>query len=153
MTMAFTQKKQIYLATSFLLVGSAIYILFRPTSLLMFNWADALGLMIPIHALRMHCLSVTNFLPSWFIYSFPFALWVVAYLFFVKAIWWQSASPWRYLWFWCVPLVSVTAEICQYHGLIQGTFDPVDILIIILCTAFSLSMDSLCTTNLIRKIK
>ncbi len=153
MTMAFTQTKRIYLASSFLLMGSVVYILFRPTSLLMFNWADALGLMVPIHTLRMYCLSGTNFLPSWFIYSFPFPLWVVAYLLFVKAVWWRSASSWRYLWFWCVPLISVIAEICQYFGLIPGTFDPVDLLIIILCVAFPLSMHTLYATNLIRRVK
>jgi hypothetical protein len=153
MNMPFTQKKQIYLATSFLLLGSAVYILFRPTSLLMFRWADNLCLMVPIHALRIHCISVTNYLPHWFIYSSPFAFWVVAYLLFIKAIWWKSITPLRYFWFWCVPLISVISEIGQYLRLIPGTFDPVDLLIISLYTTFLLSTDTLCATNVIRRLR
>ena len=151
--MPIAQKKQICLATSFLLLGSAVYILFRPTSLLMFRWADNLGLMVPIHALRMHCISVANYLPYWFIYSSPLAFWVAAYLLFIKAIWWKSTNPWRYFWFWCIPLISVISEIGQYLGLIPGTFDPVDLLIISLCTIFLLSTDILCATNVIRRLR
>ncbi len=151
--MPFTQKKRICLATGFLLLGSAVYILFRPASLLMFRWANDLGLMAPIHALRMHCIRVANYLPHWFIYSSPFAFWVVAYLLFIKAIWWKSQTPLRYFWFYFVPLIAFISEIGQYLKLIPGTFDPVDLLIISLCTIFLLITDTLCAANVIRRLR
>ncbi len=133
------ETKRLYWAASFLLAGSAVYIVFRPTSLLMFHWIDAVGLIGPIQALRTPFSAAADSLPAWFIYSVPFALWVLSYLLFVKLIWWQSPSPWRYFYFWCVPLISIASEICQYLRVIPGTFDLHDLLMLGLATAFALS--------------
>jgi hypothetical protein len=123
------------LAVACLLMGAMVYVLFRPTSLLMFHWADSLGLMASIHALRTCSRSVVRFLPDWFVYSLPFALWISSYLFCIRAIWWRSRCRSRYLWLWCVPLISVTAELCQHLRILPGTFDFLDLLTIGFATA------------------
>ena len=128
------------LAAASLLIGSMVYVLFRPTSLLMFHWADSLGLTALIHALRSYSHSAARLLPNWFVYSLPFALWVSSYLFCIRAIWWRSVCRSRYLWFWCVPITSVTAEICQYLRILPGTFDFLDLLTIGLGTAVGFSI-------------
>jgi hypothetical protein len=128
------------LAGACLLIGSMIYVLFRPTSLLMFHWADSLGLTVLIHALRSYSHSTAKFLPNWFVYSLPFALWVSSYLFCIRAIWWRSSCRSRYLWFWCVPIISVTSELCQHLRILPGTFDFLDLLTICLGTAIGFSI-------------
>jgi hypothetical protein len=128
------------LAVASLLIGSMVYLLFRPTSLLMFHWADSLGLAALIHALRSYSHSAARLLPKWFVYSLPFALWVSSYLFCIRAIWWRSECRLRYLWLWCVPIIAVTAELCQHLGILPGTFDFLDLLIIGFATAIVFSI-------------
>ena len=126
----------ICLAAVSLLRGTAIYVLVRPSSLLMFSWADSVGLAAVVHALRAHSQNLRRHLPPWFLYSFPFALWVISYLLSVRAIWCDSTCRARYVWLLCVPFISVAAELCQRLRVLPGTFDFVDLLTIGLATAF-----------------
>lgn len=124
-----------YLAAFCFLIGIMIYILFRPTSLLIFHWVDFFGLMPIIYALRSYSHNFIGFLPNWFVYSLPFALWVSSYLLCIRAIWGQSVSRSHYLWFWFVPIVSITVELFQHLHILPGTFDFLDLLTIGLTTA------------------
>ena len=128
-----------YSAVVCLGLGSIIYILFRPTSLLMFHWANLLGLMEPIEIMRLWAGNGKNLAP-WFVYSLPFALWVSAYLFFIKVVWWKPTSWVRHMWFWIVPLIAVNSEFCQYFHIIPGTFDILDILTVGVGTALVFAM-------------
>lgn len=133
------EKKQTFffcLALISILMGSAIYILFRPTSLLMFHWFDAMGLTSLIINMRNEMNGFNMSLPTWFIYSLPFALYVVAYLFFIKGIWWNSISLVRHVWFWCIPIVAIGSELEQSFYFIPGYFDMADLITILLGTAF-----------------
>ena len=124
-----------YLAAFYFLIGLMIYILFRPTSLLIFHWADSFELMPIIYTLRSYSHNIIRFLPNWFVYSLPFALWVSSYLFCIRAIWGQSVCRSHYLWFWCVPIISITVELFQYLHILPGTFDFLDLLTIGFATA------------------
>jgi hypothetical protein len=126
------------LATGCLLLGSAIYVLFRPTSLLMFHWFDVIGMTTPINIIRTWVDGSVEYMPTWFVYSLPFALWVSSYLFFVKGIWWNSTSRFRHVWFWCIPVIAVAAELAQNISIIPGHFDRVDLVTIALGTFFGL---------------
>ncbi len=128
--MSIRRRTYIIFATSSLLLGSTIYILFRSKSLLMFRWISAYGLMSVVNALRSHAQIIRTLLPGWFIYSLPFALWIISYLFFVRAIWFKSKSASRNSWFWCIPLISIAAELGQYPRIVPGTFDVFDLLTI-----------------------
>jgi hypothetical protein len=74
-----------------------------------------------------------RYLPTSVIYSLPFALWVLCYQFFVESIWEDSTSLARYLWYWCIPVVSVVAEIAQSTHIVPGHFDVGDLIVLILC--------------------
>lgn len=124
------------LAISCLFLGSAFYILFRPTTLLMFHWADALGMTGSISTLRTWVVGFDRYLPTWVLYSLPFALWVSSYLFFIKGIWWNSSSLVCHAWFWCIPVITIVAELAQSMCIIPGCFDRVDLITIILGIIF-----------------
>jgi hypothetical protein len=111
-----------------LLMGSTVYILWRPDALLMFRWFDALGLHDAIVRLR-HPLGHFGVLtPTVFVFSAPWALWLLSYLFCIRAIWHNSASRARHIWFWFLPFISIVIECAQASGFCPGTFDADDIL-------------------------
>jgi len=124
------------LATGCLLLGSAIYVFFRPTSLLMFHWIDVIGMTISIGAMRAWVNGFDKYLSTWIIYSLPFALWVSSYLFFIKGIWRNSTSLVRHIWFWFIPVIAIVSELAQNTGIIPGYFDKVDLITIVLGTLF-----------------
>jgi len=124
------------LATGCILLGSAIYVLFRPTSLLMFRWIDVIGMTTSIGTMRTWVNGFDKYLPTWIVYSLPFALWVSSYLFFIKAIWWDSTSLVRHVWFWCVPVIAIVTELAQNTNIIPGHFDKVDLVTIVIGTLF-----------------
>jgi hypothetical protein len=131
-----------------LFLGSAIYLLFRSESLLMFRWATALRLLPLINTLRFYSHGFEPFIPAWFIYSSPFALWIVSYMLLVRAIWFGDKSIARNLWLWAVPFVSIAAELGQYPRLVPGTFDIFDLLTIIAAIAFAFAIITFDATQL-----
>jgi hypothetical protein len=59
----------------------------------MFQWADSLGVTSSIGMLRDWMAHLDNYLPNCMVFSLPFALWVLAYFFFINSIWmglWQD---------------------------------------------------------------
>jgi hypothetical protein len=129
-----------YCAAGSLLLGSAIYILFRSESLLMFRWANLLGLFPLIHSLRLYSLEVKPVIPAWVVYSLPFALWTVSYMLFIQAIWFGHKSIYRVIWFWAVPVISLASELGQYRRFVPGTFDIFDLLTIAFAVALVLTI-------------
>jgi len=131
------QRKQaisIFLAVGCLLVGSTLYVLFRSTSLLMFHWADSVGLIGSIGTMRSWVDGFATYLPIWVVYSLPFALWVSSYLFFIKGIWRNSTSLAHHVWFWCIPIIAIAAELAQSMHIIPGSFDLGDLIALIFAT-------------------
>jgi hypothetical protein len=141
----------ISLAVASLLAGSSIYVLFRPTSLLMFHWFDAVGLMHPVEVLRQYSPLVLHYLPTSIIYSAPFALWVFSYLLCVEVIWWRSGNRWCYVWALSVPIISIISEFCQLLHVLSGTFDPEDLLAVGLATVSGLGARILVSKRLTQK--
>ena len=117
-----------------LLGGSTLYILFRPTTLLMFHFTEWVGLTEYIETIRTWAEGFDKYLPIWVVYSLPFALWVLSYLFFIHSIWRDSALLSRYVWFWCIPIIAITAELAQIIHIIPGVFDISDLLILFFAT-------------------
>jgi len=54
------RKSNFYLGIAFLLLGSFIYILFRPTTLLMFHWFDYFNLTKIINFMRIKVIGFDN---------------------------------------------------------------------------------------------
>lgn len=124
-----------FLAVACLFAGSLIYLLFRPTSLLMFHWADQLGVTELIVSLRKD-VHFSDGINAWVVYSLPFSLWLVSGLFFVNGVWGKSNTKGRIFWFWSIPVLSILSELAQNLRLLPGRFDPVDLVSIIIATIF-----------------
>jgi hypothetical protein len=138
----------LYAAAGSLFFGSSLYILFRSESLLMFRWANALGLLRLIDSIRSHSPEVQPLVPAWVIYSSPFAFWIVSYMLLVRAIWFGEKSIARNLWFWAVPVISIAAELGQYPRLVPGTFDIFDLLTITASVVFAFAIITFDATQL-----
>lgn len=101
----------------------------------MFHWFEAIGMTTPISIVRTWVDGLGNYMPTWVVYSLPFALWVSSYLLFVKGIWWNSTSRFRHVWFWCIPVIAIATELAQDNiSTIPGHFDPVDLIALIIGT-------------------
>jgi hypothetical protein len=111
----------------------------------MFHWADALGLMHFFQLMRASASGLEQLLPAWFVLSLPFALWVLAYLFFIEAVWAHAKSSARLVWFWCVPLIAISAELAQIKHIIPGSFDRGDFAAIIFAVILGFSTTSIHT--------
>lgn len=135
------------MAAACLILGSAIYVSFRPTTLLMFRWADALNLTHYLEAMRASSSGLERLLPAWVVFSLPFALWVLAYMLFIEAVWAHSESWARLVWYWCIPLIAISAELAQIKHIIPGRFDWGDLTFII----FAISTG--CSIALIRSLR
>jgi len=112
------------------LLSTLIYILFRPTSLLLFHWINYFGFMDKIFIFRSYFSPVKDIIPFYLIYSIPFGLWVISYMTFIKIIWCESKSYSYDIFFWSVPIISFISEMFQYFGVISGTFDLTDLVIL-----------------------
>ena len=112
----------IILASVTLLVGAMIYVLFRPTHLLMFDWIDNIGLMDLVSRIRPNLKDV----PDWVVYSLPDGLWMFSYCLFIGCIWDFDLKRSFYV-LSILPVFAVTNEIMQHNHLVPGTFDWMDV--------------------------
>jgi hypothetical protein len=128
------------IVTSILLltVGGGIYVLWRPPSLLMFQWFDAVG----IASLIDRCRGYVDFIhmAGWIRYSVPDALWASSGVFLFSAIWIGSSSPLRHVWICLAPMLAIGGELAQGAHLIPGTFDFNDLLTCFLFSGVSLAV-------------
>ena len=128
------------LAIVLLLLGGMIYVLYRPTSLLLFRWAETLQLMPFVHGLRSHA-GCPSIWPEWFVYSAPFAFWVTAYQLVILVIWFAERHAGFLIWFWSAPLMAIGSELLQYPDLVPGVYDAMDMATILIACLFALVVE------------
>lgn len=114
-------------SAALLISGSMLYIGFRPTTLLMFHWAAALGLMPLVSVFRGIADNSGELIPQLATDSLPFALYVAAYVLAIEAIWYGSRAKQKSLWLLIVPAMAVLSEIGQACCHVPGTFDWADL--------------------------
>ncbi len=117
----------IYLSVLALLLGGVIYILFRASEPVFFNWIRAMGLDSWLSFARGKSLSSSGNVPAWIVFSLPNGLWAFAYAFLITWIWWRSGSWLKYFWMTSIILLVPGYEVLQYAGIIPGTFCLQDI--------------------------
>ena len=107
-------------------IGGMIYLMFRSESLVMFRWCETLHIREYVDSVRISCT-----LPNWIVYSLPDGLWLCSYLLLVSAIWnFDLKQGWLYV--FSLPVVAIGSELAQAFGLMQGTFDWMDMVCYIL---------------------
>ncbi len=110
-----------------LLIGGAVYVLWRAPSLLMFKWANFFGITPYVDLMRSMLGDYKDRLPGWLLYSWPDAAWSMSGVLFFAWIWRGSRSYVRHFWILLTPCMAIASEFAQSFGLLPGTFDPVDL--------------------------
>lgn len=111
-----------------LVVGGLIYILLRTDTLLMFQWADALSLTIPISRGRAAAAPLLPWVPGFVLFSIPDGVWVFSATAFFARLWHDGPLWARMLWIGMAPAMAIGGELGQLVGLVPGTFDVLDLL-------------------------
>jgi hypothetical protein len=122
-------KNSVILWSTFaVLAGGFVYVLFRPSEPLFFNWLKELGLENWLAETRDKSLPIAHMLPPWLVYSLPNGLWAFAYTMIVLGIWEGSSSYLKFLWYASIPVLVFGFELLQLSGGLPGTCCPFDIL-------------------------
>lgn len=109
---------------SSLIFGLLIYLGFR----------DNLIINKLIHGMiiKDYCLSAS--LPNWFVYSLPDALWMFALILLIVTIWDFDFTKSCIAWIIISFLTGVLFEILQKLKMINGTFDYIDLIFMIIAS-------------------
>ena len=133
---------KIFAGFIFLIIGSYLYLKFRSETLLMFAWAENLGLNFIVSSIRESSILNSPKL-EYFIYSTPFGMWVVSFCCFIGAIWHKDISIEAIIWRLFAPAIAISSELLQFVGVIPGTFDTNDLLVLIVSTIIGISISVL----------
>jgi hypothetical protein len=125
-----------------MLLGFAVYTLWRSTRLLMFRAYQQTGLYPYLLTLRAHVAGVKPSIPSPILYSVPDAMWVYACTAALGYLWRNHPSRLtRWSWSLLPVAVAVGSEFGQQLKLVPGTFDSMDVSCYV--AAFAAAMVSL----------
>jgi len=110
-----------------LFLGGIIYVLWRQDSLIMFRWFDALHLRAQVHSIRIYAEPYAAVLPRWVIFSLPQALWLFSGVLLLSSIWGNDTHNGMQLWLVILLTMAFGIECLQYLHWVPGTFDEVDV--------------------------
>lgn len=117
--------KALTTAVGLLVVGGLTYLLFRPCTLLMFRLVDALGATTVLGDCRAWSADSGAWLPEWVVYSLPNALWSAAYILTIEALLTPSRNKVAIA--GIMPVAGAVTEWLQAAGVLNGTFDVLDV--------------------------
>ena len=124
----------------FLLTGSYLYFKFRSETLLMFKWAENLGLDFIVNSIRGSFEGLNSDRMKYIIFSAPYGFWVISFCCFIGAIWHKDSSLSAIILRLIVPVIAVSSELLQFVGFLPGTFDINDLLVLIVSTIIGLTI-------------
>ena len=115
-----------------LFVGGLIYLCWRSQSMLMFDWVDSLGLTATIESLRLSTSGYRWIIPEWILYSAPDGAWVWSMTSCYTLIWKRIRCKESAFWISLSLILGVGGELGQLTSLVPGTFDFIDIVVMVL---------------------
>jgi len=110
-------------------IGGIIYLFFRSDSLMMFRWADAIGVKSVLDNIRIYTTTIQMNNMNWFFFSLPYGLWVYSFTSFMLIVWELKFSRHSIFWIFIGSSLALGGEIGQALGVIRGTFDPTDVML------------------------
>ncbi len=134
MTPETIMKLKIFIGTLPVFLGGIIYLTYRVDTLLMFNWFKWIGFTDLVNFLRTNNQLQNLTIPNWVKFSLPDALWLFSFTYIILLIWDFKITRHSVLWILLTPTVGFFSEIGQLIGIIPGTFDKVDLLLLLLST-------------------
>lgn len=120
------------------IVGGLIYLTYRTDSLLMFSWFEKVQLKGAVDWLRSNN-HLQNFkIPAWVKFSLPDALWLFSFTYMILLLWDFTINKQSIGWILLAPIVGLSSEVGQLIKIIPGTFDIVDLLLLLLAAILPL---------------
>lgn len=110
------------------IVGAAIYLLFRTRTLLAYQWVTAAGAGAWLEVARDHAMPFRAVLSGPILYTVPDAMWVYGLTACMRLIWSRNASGARWVWVSLGVVLGAGGELGQALGIVPGTFDPADLI-------------------------
>ncbi|MDR0228198.1 MAG: hypothetical protein LBI72_03950 [Flavobacteriaceae bacterium] len=124
--------KRIIVGVLPVIIGGLIYLTYRSDTLIMFDWFYKIGLSDVIYFLRsnefLHKLSV----PNWVKFSLPDALWLFSFNYILLVLWDFNINKHSIFWLLLASIIGVFSEIGQLIGIVPGTFDIVDLALLLI---------------------
>lgn len=108
-----------------LMLGGTVYLCWRSPDLLMFRWAEAVGMITVLNKIRLVVVHFT--LPDWILYNLPDACWSYAWVAHARLVWCGSDGLGRWAWISLIPAVGIISEAGQALTIVPGTFDYLDL--------------------------
>ena len=104
----------------------------------MLKWAENLFLDFIVSSIRGSFEELNSYRMGYIIFSAPFGLWVISFCCFIGAIWHKDNSLPAIILRLFVPVIAISSELLQFVGLLPGTYDTDDLLVLIFATIIGL---------------
>ena len=104
--------------------GMGIYLFFRNTNMLLFEWIPKLNNLNNVYIPVKH-----SFFNSILLYNLPDALWFLSGILFIRFLWFNN-KKWQeiyIIWFYVIAIIIETSQILKTS---PGTFDVLDLFFI-----------------------
>ena len=126
--------RKIIIGTLPVIVGGLIYLTYRTDTLIMFGWFRQIGLSDAVDFLRsnQHLQNLT--IPSWIKFSLPDALWLFSFNYVLLTLWDFNVNRQSAFWLFLAPTIGLFSEIGQLIGVVPGTFDFMDLVLLLIAT-------------------
>ena len=109
----------------------------------MFKWAETLGLNYVISPIRGSSPLLNSHQMKYVVFSVPFGMWVISFCCFIGVIWHKDSSVAAIIWRLFVPAIAISSEFLQFLGLLPGTYDANDLLVLIVSTIIGVTISIL----------
>lgn len=110
-----------------LLSGISVYFLFRNSHLLIFDWFNRLEW---LNGFYIHVSTKESIFLSVLIYNVPDGLWLLSGILLIRALWCMD-KKWCEVYILVFCLIAVGLELLQLPGVIPGTFDLIDLVLMV----------------------
>jgi hypothetical protein len=119
------------------LIGGLLYVSFRSKSIRLFSWCETIGLSNYISIIRSVINPYKESIPNWVYYSIPDGLWMYSFTSSYMMLWQKDIYYGKY-WLSFPFVFGWGIELSQGLGIIQGTFDVIDLTVYIIAVSFSI---------------
>ncbi len=126
--------RKIILGTLPVIVGGLIYLTYRTDTLTMFGWFSKIGLSDFFDLLRSNKYLQNLTIPNWIKFSLPDALWLFSFNYILLTLWSFNVNRQSVFWLFLAPTIGLFSEIGQLMGVVPGTFDLVDLALLLIAT-------------------
>jgi peptidoglycan/LPS O-acetylase OafA/YrhL len=130
--------RKLMIAICPIIVGGLIYITYRVDTLKMYTLIDKIGMTSFVIFFRENDFLQGLHIPDWVKYSLPDALWIFSFTYSLLLLWQFKVTRTNAFWLLIAPATGLFLEIGQFFGVISGTFDIIDLLLLIVAMTIPL---------------